>query len=76
MVYNSKNIKNMGNIYLSLCWNGPEAEGSYYHMWWTGKKRGKNWKDIHSKVQKILKVEFEIKSETILWGIKQVAFTF
>lgn len=63
------NIEKIHKNYKGTCWKYKEAEGTFYHMWWSCKKRKKYWRERHVEIQKIFKIKFMMKSETILLGI-------
>lgn len=64
-----KNIVNMNCNYKGMHWKCKEIEGTFYHVWWCYKTTSKFWKEIHEKIQKILKIKLFMKPEAMLLGV-------
>uniref|UniRef100_A0A803TII6 Reverse transcriptase domain-containing protein n=1 Tax=Anolis carolinensis TaxID=28377 RepID=A0A803TII6_ANOCA len=57
-----KNVKDQ-------CWKCEKQTGTFFHMWWGCKVAKDYWKKIHEAIQKIIKVNIQLRPEHFLLGI-------
>uniref|UniRef100_A0A670K0T0 Reverse transcriptase domain-containing protein n=1 Tax=Podarcis muralis TaxID=64176 RepID=A0A670K0T0_PODMU len=51
------------------CWKCKEAEGTFFHLWWTCPKVKAFWEMIYNELKKVFKYTFHKKPEAFLLGI-------
>lgn len=63
-------VENMESEYREMCQKYIyKKEGTFYYMWWSCKKTREFWKEIHTEIQKKMKIKFPMKLKTMLLGI-------
>ena len=67
-------LSKMYNGVSSVCWKCLQGEGTFYHLWWTCGKAKKFWNQICTIIQKILKVNLQLKPELFLLGLMDQQF--
>uniref|UniRef100_A0A670JC67 Reverse transcriptase domain-containing protein n=2 Tax=Podarcis muralis TaxID=64176 RepID=A0A670JC67_PODMU len=51
------------------CWKCKEAEGTFFHLWWTCPKVKAFWEMIHNELKKVFRYTFSKKPEAFLLGM-------
>uniref|UniRef100_A0A670K4W9 Reverse transcriptase domain-containing protein n=1 Tax=Podarcis muralis TaxID=64176 RepID=A0A670K4W9_PODMU len=51
------------------CWKCKEAEGTFFHLWWTCPRVKAFWEMIYNELKKVFKYTFHKKPEAFLLGI-------
>uniref|UniRef100_A0A670ICH5 Reverse transcriptase domain-containing protein n=1 Tax=Podarcis muralis TaxID=64176 RepID=A0A670ICH5_PODMU len=51
------------------CWKCKEAEGTFFHLWWTCPRVKAFWEMIYNELKKVFKYTFPKKPEAFLLGI-------
>lgn len=49
-------LEKLAKMYKNKWWKCDQQEGTFYHLWWTCTKARRFWIQIHSIIQKFLKI--------------------